>query len=522
VSTTDSLDKKYLDWFNLNPAKDKQLGANVNQTYGELLKNKTPGKKIIVAVIDCGVDINHPDLKGKIWTNKGEIAGNKIDDDHNGYIDDVNGWNFIGNSKGENIWYENMEYVRIYRKLKPVFENITDIAQVSASDKESYTTYIKCKRKYDEELKKYTNRKRNVDEFETKFKTQEALLKQYLNKEELSQSDLEALNTDIDSISKAKDYILGLYKKGFSAKMIPGMKDHVNMYLNYYLNLEFEPRKIISDNLDDITDNKYGNSDVTGPDAFHGTFVSGIIAADRDNGIGINGIGGNVEIMAIRAVPDGDERDKDVALAIRYAVDNGANIINMSFGKYYKTNKQFVDDAVRYADAHNVLLVHAAGNESYDVDTIEHVPTKIMNNGDVINDWITVGASADELNEKMCASFSNYGSKSVDLFAPGVNIVSIYPHNSYQMGSGTSYASPVVAGVAALVWSYYPQLTAAELKKVILKSCNKYRKAKVNLPGMSPDKKTVVKFSKLSVTGGIVNAYDAMLAAEKLSKKKSR
>lgn len=520
VSTVDSLNQKYLNWFNLSPSIDKQEGAAVNQAYSELLKNNIPQKKIVVAVIDCGVDVNHPDLQGKIWTNKREIAGNKIDDDNNGYVDDINGWNFLGNSKGEDIWYENMEYVRIYKKLKPKFENIQNANEVSASDKDSYELYTECKKKYTEELDNYTSMMKRIDDFEVKLNSQDSLIKAYLQKDEFTQSDLEAINTDSVPITKAKDYLIGLSKKGFTPGTITGMRARVNVYLDYYLNLNFDPRKIISDNLDDITDNKYGNNDVIGPDAFHGTFVSGIIAADRDNGIGINGIAGNSEIMVLRVVPDGDERDKDVALAIRYAVDNGANIINMSFGKYYPTNKQFVDDAVKYADAHNVLLVHAAGNEGDNLDNLKHYPTKKMNDGTEVNNWITVGACSNELNKNLCGVFSNYGPKSVDVFAPGVNIISLYPHNSYEMGNGTSYSSPVVAGVAALVWSYYPQLTAAELKSVLLKSTTKYRRMKVYVPNLTSDKKTEAKFSKLSVTGGIINAYDALLRAEKVARKK--
>jgi subtilisin family serine protease len=521
VSTVDSLDQKYLNWFNLSPVQDKIEGVAVNEAYNDFLKNKIPAKSIVVAVIDGGVDINHPDLKDKIWVNKGEIPGNNIDDDHNGYVDDVHGWNFIGNSKGEDIHYENMEYVRIYKQLYPKFDKISNIDEVSKSDRPSYNQYVSCKKKYTEEWNKYSSRKKNIEDFEVKFKSQDSIIKAYLNKDEFSKSDLDSIKTDSEPVNKAKDYLLGLYKRGFSPKMLPGMKDRVNVYLDYYLNVNFDPRKLISDNPDDINDNKYGNNDVTGPDAAHGTFVSGIIAADRNNGIGINGVATNVKIMVLRVVPDGDERDKDVALAIRYAVDNGANVINMSFGKYYATNKPFVDNAIKYAEDHNVLLVHAAGNEGDNLDNMDHFPTNKLSNGHVAENWITVGASSNELNKDLCGVFSNYGRKSVDFFAPGVNIISLHPQDTYDMGNGTSYSSPVAAGVAALVWSYYPGLTALELKHILLKSCTKYRKMEVYVPNIASDKKVEKKFSKLSVTGGIVNAYDALVAAYKIAKKKA-
>lgn len=515
VSTTDSLDKKYLNWYNLRPSDNKNQGASVTQSYDDILKNKTPGRKIIVAVIDGGVDITHPELQGKIWINSGEISENGIDDDKNGFVDDINGWNFIGNSKGENILYENMEYVRIFRTLKPKFENVSSINDVKSSEQESYKEYLKCKTKLLEELEKYTTRKKNLADFEARLKANEDVIKDFLKKDALTQKDIESINTQLMQVNEAKNYLLNLYKKGFTNKSLSSMKERTNTYLDYYLNTKFDARKLVGDNPDDITDTKYGNNNVNGPRAFHGTFVSGIIAANRNNGTGIDGIADNVEIMVLRVVPDGDERDKDVALAIRYAVANGANIINMSFGKNFTTGKQFVDDAIKYAEDHNVLLVHAAGNEAENVDLGVHYPSKTLNSGVIVNNWITIGASTDVLDKKFCAVFSNYGQKSVDLFAPGVNIISIYPDNSYEMGDGTSYSCPVVSGVAAMVWSYYPELTSVELKEVLINSTIKYPKKKVYYPNITSGKKSKVKFSELSVTGGIISAYDALVLAEK-------
>ena len=348
VSTTDSLDQKYFDWFNSSPANGQNQGASVNRSYTELLKNKKPGKKIVVAVIDGGVDITHPELQGKIWINADETDGNGIDDDKNGFVDDIHGWNFIGNSNGENILYENMEYVRIFKTLNPKFEKVGSINEVKVSEQNSYKLYLKCKTKLIEELEKYSFRKRNITDFEETFTARESVIKAFLKKENVTQNDIEAINTNNSEVNTAKDYLLDLYKNGFSPNSLAEMKKRVNDFLTYYLNVEFDARKLVGDNPDDILDTKYGNNNVNGPRASHGTFVSGIIAANRSNNLGINGIADNVEIMVLRVVPDGDERDKDVALAIRYAVDNGANIINMSFGKYFETGRQFVDDAIHY------------------------------------------------------------------------------------------------------------------------------------------------------------------------------
>jgi subtilisin family serine protease len=255
---------------------------------------------------------------------------------------------------------------------------------------------------------------------------------------------------------------------------------------------------------------------------FHGTHVSGIIGAVRGNGKGIDGIADNVRIMTIRAVPDGDEHDKDVALAIRYAVDNGAKVINMSFGKYFSPQKQWVDDAVKYAESKGVLLVAAAGNEAFLVDTMPHYPAPILNEGRKVNNWIMVGASGDPSNGGLIANFSNFGKKDVDVFSPGVNIYSTIPGgNTYGNASGTSMASPVTAGVAALLMSYYPNLTAAQVKTVIEKSAVPVN-AKVKQPNKGGEDDSEVSFSELSRTGGILNAFEAVKLAESLSKQNAQ
>jgi subtilisin family serine protease len=515
VSTVDSLDKSYLNWYNLDPRNDKTAGAAVNRAYIELLKDKTPKKKIVVAVIDAGVDIDHPDLQGKIWINKNEIPGNGIDDDNNGYTDDIHGWSFLGNSKGENINYENLEQVRIVRELGRQFKDSVSIDKMQLAQQDDYKTYLLCKKSYEDDLKEYQDMAKRVSDFEKKFYDAETVLKNYLKKDSFVKSDVESITDTTAKVVKARDYRLGLYKKDFSPKSFAGMKERANSYLDYILNINFEPRKIIGDNPEDINDTRYGNGDVKGPGPDHGTFVAGIIAANRNNAFGIDGIADNVEIMVLRVVPNGDERDKDIALAIRYAVNNGANIINMSFGKDFSPQKKFVDDAARYADLHNVLLCHAAGNESDNIDKIEHFPTVYFLDGGTAKDWITVGANSKTEDKMLCGVFSNYGKNNVDLFAPGVKIISLTPKGNYSLAGGTSFSCPVVAGVAALVWSYYPDLSVQELKNILIKSTTKYSRKKVYMPNNKTPDKTIIRFSKLSKTGGIVNAYKSIKLAEK-------
>lgn len=520
VSSIDSVDKKLINWYNLDYGLNGVPGASVDKAYQKLLSQKRPEKKIIVAVIDGGVDFEHPDLKGKIWTNNKEIADNSLDDDNNGYVDDVHGWNFIGNSKNENIEYENMEYTRIYKKLNPIFKDYKSSEVIPANQQNNYKMYLDCKELYFKTLNKYEKRKQSIKNFEFLFNDAQNILKSYSGKNKITKDDLFLINSSQGSVVKARNFLINIYKNGFDTVSLKAIKKSTDEYIDKYLNLEFDPRKIISDNLEDINDKSYGNNDIKGPDSFHGTFVAGIIGATRDNNIGINGIADNVEIMSVRVVPNGDERDKDVALAIRYAVDNGANIINMSFGKAYSPQKKLVDDAIKYAEVKNVLIIHAAGNEAVDIDKFDRYPSPRFSDGTSAKNVITVGAITMKPDKTFCAVYTNYGRNGVDLFAPGSAIVSLYPGNKYLTADGTSFSCPVVVGVAALVLSYYPELSASELKNIILTSCTTYPKLKVYYPNLESSKNKKTKFYKLSVTGGVVNAYNALLKAEEFSKQK--
>ncbi len=302
---------------------------------------------------------------------------------------------------------------------------------------------------------------------------------------------------------------------------IQGALDHYTTQADKYYNVDFDPRPIVNDNYSDPYEIGYGNNDYQGPDAFHGTHVSGIIAAIRNNDTGMDGVADNVRIMTIRAVPNGDERDKDVANAIKYAVDNGASIINMSFGKGFSWNKTVVDEAVEYAEDNDVLLVHAAGNAGQDNDISDNYPNDSYDRKCWFCDkeadtWIEVGALSFQTGEKLPASFSNYGEDGVDLFAPGVGLYSTIPESEYSSASGTSMASPVVAGVAALIRSYFPTLTAEQVKEIILESATP-----LDVEVIKPGTEEKVPFVALSKTGAVVNAYEAVkMAMDTKGKKK--
>lgn len=498
-SSVNAFKPMYINWYNSDFNDNDVLGCSVNKTYQELLKNKKAKKTIIVAVIDGGVDIKHEDLVGKIWINEDEIPDNKIDDDNNGYIDDVNGWNFIGNVHGDNINYENYEYTRIY-KLKANDEN-----------------FRKAKILYEAEFAKRTKDKANLNQFEEKYNQAKLILKNKTGVDITKYSDLKKItpdNKEDETVAEAFDFLLLKYNQGFSEKSLLAQKERNALSFEKYLNVDFNARALIGDDPDNINDNKYGNPDVTGPRASHGTSVAGIIAAVRNNGIGIDGVATDVKIMVLRTTPDGDERDKDIALAIKYAVENGADIINMSFGKALSPQKKFVDDAIKLAEQKNVLIVHSAGNSGENTNLNEYFPSDLYLDRSKATNFMNIAASDMEKGKNMAAIFSNYGQNHVDIFAPGVNIISLDVNSTYDAGSGTSESAPVVSGIAALILSYYPELTPKELIAILLESSLDLKKQKVLIPDLINEKREKVKFATLSKCGGIINAYEAMKKAE--------
>jgi len=504
----------YHNWFNKSPIDDTIYGAEVDKAYNNLLKDKE-STTVIVAVIDGGIDITHEDLKDNIWINKDEIPENGIDDDKNGYIDDIHGWNFLGNSKGENITYENLEFTRIYREYKDKFENV-DPKTLSEEDKELYDIFNQAELIYFTNLNEALDYKARVENFEKRFNNSYDTILVFTNKDTINISDLDSINTDDTEIINHVNYLKRLFNNGFTSDIINKMKEHSKEEVEYHLNLDFSPREIIGDDQNDLSIS-YGNNNVYAPEAFHGTFVAGIIAAKRNNGIGINGIAANVQIMALKVVPNGDERDKDVAKAIRYAVDNGARIINMSFGKELSPQKQLVDEAILYAEENGVLMVHAAGNDGFNIDKIKQYPTKNINNNKSVSNWITVGASSMNNDLEFAANFSNYGKNMVDIFAPGVDIKSLAPQSKYDIADGTSFSAPVVSGVAALLLSYYPELTYSDIKSIILNSALDFSNTIVYVPSEYSIKRKKTKFKKLSSTGGIISAYQAVILAEEMN-----
>lgn len=509
------------NWFNLDPAKDRVNGVSTERTYEELLKGKK-STTIIVGVLDSGVDYMHEDLKDVMWTNPGEIAGNGIDDDKNGYVDDIHGWNFIGGKDGKNVERDNLELTRLYRLYKPKYEGKTEKDLKTKKEKQEYKLYVQLNKDYEKQKGEYMSTYNQIKFIKDAF---DAMIK------ELKDQGIEKIDAEAVKKYEPKDQ-KGKQAKFFASQMLnrqPGASmselmenieegyDQFDNLINYSLNLDFDPRSIVGDDYANSNERYYGNADCKGPFSFHGTHVAGIIAASRKNGTGMDGIADNVRIMSVRCVPNGDERDKDIANAIRYAVDNGAKILNMSFGKKYSWDKKVVDDAVKYAESKGVLLIHAAGNDGINIDEVAHYPCKKFENSKKeASNFIDVSALNWEQGERMTAPFSNYGKRTSDLFSPGVDIYSTAPEGKYKDASGTSMAAPVVAGVAAVLKSYYPELTAKDIKKILVNSSRKeFKDSKVIKPGTKDE---LVEFEELTKTGGVVNLYEAVKMAQGMVK----
>jgi len=504
-------------WHQMDLKKDGYYGVSLSEAY-QLLKGKK-SKTVVVATIDSGIDTLQQDLRPILWVNTKEIPGNGIDDDHNGYIDDIHGWDFLGGPNGKCDYNETTEEVREYNRLKGKYESTS--TAVDHNTKE-YAYWVKVKSVHDSTIVKSTRELEQLEPAMNVLMATSGYIKRALNLkagQTFSLKDLDRIKAANDTINDSKlVWNMFFQEEGPNStndKVIKDLADYL-VKLNNDISPDLDSRHRIVGDDPNVQDGKpYGNNLLKFEDAMHGTMVAGFIGAIRNNGYGIDGVADNVRIMAIKAVPNGDEYDKDIANAIMYAVNNGAKIINMSFGKKLSPHKAWVDAAFKYAAAHDVLLVQAAGNDSQNVDVVPDYPNDTFEDGSATDadNVINVGASGPKADDHLAADFSNYGKKNVDLFAPGYKVTSVTNNAEFNTEDGTSFASPITAGIAALLLEYYPNLSARQLKQIILQSAKPVNGLMVYKPGSKTDK---VEFTSLSKTGGIVNAYDAVLIASKV------
>lgn len=517
-------------WHLMDKETSGFYGVSADKAYSFIKSRNLKSRTVVVAVIDTGIDTLQEDLKPVLWTNPKEIPNNGIDDDKNGYADDIHGWNFLGGKDGKNVKKDSDEGARVYYGLKSKWDNKTVNKETLTKNQiYEYEMFVKAKAAITGSVDK-ENDVSDVDVLSLKdlhigLLRSDSVLKLALGKDIFTGIELDAYATKSLEEKRAKNSMLGIMKANnlidqTNKEFIDGLKEYIEYVEGEQAKTEakksppVEYRKnIVGDNENNINDIAYGNNDVMADFSMHGTHCSGIIAAARNNGKGMDGIADNVRIMMLRVVPDGDEHDKDIALAIRYAVDNGAKVISMSFGKNFSPQKHWVDDAFRYAESKNVLLVLAAGNSSKNIDSADNFPNPVYIDGKGrAGNIITVGASGDPKAGGLAGYFSNYGKKEVDVFSPGVLIYSTLPGgNNYGNLQGTSMAAPLVSGIAALTMEYFPTLSARQVKYVIEKSAQK-PEYKITKPGTDE----TVDLSEISKTGGIVNAYEALKLAATL------
>ena len=501
-------------WYHKDFSTTNVYGVNTNNAYKFLESKGLKPRTVVVGVLDSGVEVDHPGLINNMWKNPNEIPNNGIDDDKNGYVDDIYGWNFIG-GKTADVDADNLEVTRMVKKYQPIFEG-TDSAKNKANQAkmpEEYAMYQKSKKLFDEkgsEAKQYYQYFSGFNNAipsiiktlngKTLTKANLAAIKPASQEDSRNLQILNSLVQDAENIGKTPKEVEELLRKE-----VDGALKHYESQATKHYNLDFDPRKeIVGDNYDNYNEKHYGNNHYEGPDASHGTHVSGIIAGLPHGNEAQYGVAHKVaKIMTVRAVPDGDERDKDVANAIRYAVDNGAKILNMSFGKAVSPGKKYVWDAMKYAEKKGVLLVKAAGNDNQNIGENEYFPTNFMKQSDekpFVSNMIVVGASTNN-NQNLRARFSNYNGKMVDVFAPGQEIYSTVPDAKYEYLQGTSMASPVVAGAAAVLWAYMPSLTPQQIKEALVKTVNKST--------VNANVDSSANFDQISVAGGVIDLYKA-------------
>ncbi len=514
IENIDSLPKykKTKDWYLKDILKDTIAGISLERAHNSILKNKE-GIQVVIGLLDSNVDINHSDFNGQIWINANEIEGNGIDDDGNNYVDDIYGWNFLRNKNGESVVIENYEYVRVVRELEDKMTN----TQIDTLSKE-YKIYSRSKKKMERKLISAERSYKRVNKMMAFYYEAREALKEYFPDNKYSLDVLNKIDTTNNDLSKYVEEIRSVIEYNDTDDNM--VRNHKRYRDNFEkkININYFPRKLLGDNPYDIEDTEYGSNVVSDNlDVYtHGTRITGMLTRtcpdckDKES----------IKVMPIPIVPDGGStQDKDIALGIRYAVNNGARVINMSFGKSYSFHNEWVIEAMKYAEENNVLLIAAAGNANKNIDGYEYVypNDKYESQPEFCDNFLYVSATSYNIDASI-VPYGDYGKETVDIFAPGEEIYTTFPNDKFEYDSGTSLAAALTSKVAALIFSYYPDLTASEVKHIIMDSGVEF-----TFPVKTPtkeDKEKMTPFNELSKSGKIVNAYNALIMADSVSKKK--
>ena len=501
-------------WHWKDLAKDGVHGVSLTEAHQKLTALKLTPTPIVIAVLDGGIDTSHPQIKPFLWKNAKEIPGNQLDDDKNGYVDDYYGWNFLGNAHGVNINKAAAEKSRVYHRYKKEFNQAAlDSSQWNQEKKKTYLTWKQAAAEMIFSEEDAANLSFIKMAKNAVLKMGAVLIKE-IEDTNFTAEQLEpfqpmgkiAADTKISYLRTLQ--ALGIDKSMGYSTILNDLNDYIAGKEQSSLALENEPedlrKTIIQDQYDNFKDQFYGNMDIMGPNARHGTHVAGLAIGITDTAA--TSFKTPIRIMGLRVVPDGDEYDKDIALGIRYAVNNGAKVINMSFGKSFSPEQAWVDSAIRYALSKDVLIIHSAGNESYDLNlkTVYPSPYSTLFKDKAAN-MLTVGASSDPLiGESLLTDFSNYGNQVVDLLSPGYKIYSSLPSPRFGFQNGTSMSAPIVSHIAGLVRAYFPKLTAVEVKNILLQSC--WKPNDPNSQFAIPQKEQTSTLSNIAAEGGIINA----------------
>lgn len=532
-----------LDWYNCSFDKDGVYGAEVNKAY-DFLKGKKIKKRPVVALIGSGMDIEHEDLKQAIWVNPKEKADGK-DNDKNGLVDDINGWNFLGGKDGQVMEATMREGDREFLRLKDKYADyifdgknynkVIDGKLTKVADPENIEEYNYYRNQVLPEspmagtysgwqltyiLKAY------ADKFDQ-------MMKERFPGKELTEADFSICydpKAPRDSLSEVSFMMcamgFGVYKTDKWETVYAGIKSGAQIeqakaeYERKVGQFGADGRKdIIGDNYLDINYNKYGNNVLLTADAAIGTMEAGIIVAKRENGLGGNGIMDQAEIMTLRVAANGEPYLKDIALAIRYAVDHQADIIMLPVQNtlYPEDQKKWISEALEYAESKGVFCITPAWEGAQDLAVETYYPNRWMTGKKELTNLMVVCSSDKNGNPSMN---SNYGAKEVDLYAPGMEIYSTYTGDTYQSGTGLGLAAATTVGVAALIKAYYPHLTGTQIRNILLETVTSRKDAEVEKGIIVDGKPTqdLFLFGDLCLSGGIINAYQAVVAADKIAK----